>query len=72
MALRPQTPYGAAPSIRGIRAGEEKDLTPEQNCACYGRRGVGPFTLGSVAGRITTGLSELDTREPCQSWLCEH
>jgi len=31
MALRPQTPYGAAPSIRGIRAGEEKDLTPEQN-----------------------------------------
>jgi hypothetical protein len=31
MALRPQTPNGAAPSIRGIRAGEEKDLTPEQN-----------------------------------------
>jgi hypothetical protein len=31
MALRPQTPNGAAPSIRGIRAGEEKGLTPEQN-----------------------------------------
>jgi len=34
MALRPQTPYGAAPSIRGIRAGEEKDLTPNRTTVC--------------------------------------
>ena len=74
MALRPQTAYGAAPSIRGIRAGEEKGLTPEQNyrVRVMGAEELDLFTLGSVAGRITTGLSELDTREPCQSWLREH
>ena len=73
MALRPQTPYGAAPSIRGIRAGEEKDLTPEQN---YRVRVMGEEELDLLHSAASqggsTGLSELDTREPCQSWLREH
>jgi hypothetical protein len=53
MALRPQTPKGAAPSIR---AGEEIDLTPEQN---YRVRVMGQEELDLLRSAASPGGLQL-------------
>jgi len=69
MALRPQTPYGAAPSIRGIRAGEEKDLTPEQN---YRVRVMGEEELDLLHSAASQGGLQLASLNWILASLANH
>jgi len=69
MALRPQTPYGAAPSIRGIRAGEEKGLTPEQN---YRVRVMGAEELDLLHSAASQGGLQLASLNWILASLANH
>ena len=69
MALRPQTAYGAAPLIRGIRAGEEKGLTPEQN---YRVRVMGEEELDLLHSAASQGGLQLASLNWILASLANH
>jgi len=67
MALRPQTAYGAAPSIRGT--GEEKGLTPEQN---YRVRVMGAEELDLLHSAASQGGLQLASLNWILASLANH
>ena len=69
MALRPQTAYGAAPSTRGIRAREEKGLTPEQN---YRVRVMGAEELDLLHSAASQGGLQLASLNWILASLANH